>query len=63
MYKNSSAPSNNAALWHYLGTKCLDHRYENNSTPEVLIKEVWYMERLIGESFVDLVNLLLKSSF
>ena len=41
MHKNSSAPSNNAALWHYLGTKQLDFRQENNSTPGVLIKEIW----------------------
>ena len=33
MYKNSSAPLNNTALWHYLGTKYLDFRHENNSTP------------------------------
>ena len=33
MYKNSSAPSNNIALWHYLGTKHLDFRHENTSTP------------------------------
>ena len=31
--KNSSAPSINAALWHYLGTYNLDFRHENNSTP------------------------------
>ena len=41
MYKNSSAFSNNTALWHYLGTKHLDYRRENNSTPRVLIKETW----------------------
>ena len=33
MYKNSSAPLNNTALWHYLGTKHLDFRHENNRTP------------------------------
>ena len=38
--KNSSAPSINAALWHYLGTFNLDFRRENNSTPGVLIKEI-----------------------
>ena len=37
MYKNSSAPSNNTALWHYLGTKHLDFRHKNN---RVLIKEM-----------------------
>ena len=41
--KNSSAPSINAALWHYLGTYNLDFRRENNSTPGVLIEEIWYM--------------------
>ena len=43
MYKNSNAPSNNTALWHYLGTKYLDFRSKNNSTPGVLIKEIWYV--------------------
>ena len=33
---------NDAALWHYLGTKHLDFRHENNSTPGILIKEIWY---------------------
>ena len=33
MYKNSSAPLNNTALWHYLSTKQLDFRRENNNTP------------------------------
>ena len=28
MYKHSSAPSNNTALWHYLGTKHLDFNCE-----------------------------------
>ena len=41
MHKNSSAPSNNTALWHYLGTKHLDYRRENNSTSAVLIEEIW----------------------
>ena len=41
--KNSSAPSINAALWHYLGTYNLDFRHENNSTPGVLIEEIRYM--------------------
>ena len=40
--KNSSAPSINAALWHYLGTYNLDFRRENNSTPGVLIEEIRY---------------------
>ena len=39
MHKNSSAPSNHTALWHYLGTNHLDFRRENNSTPGVLIEE------------------------
>ena len=43
MYKNSNAPSNNIALWHYLSTKHLDFRHESNSTPGVLIKEIWYL--------------------
>ena len=42
MCKNSSAPSINAALWHYLGTNNLDFRRENNSTPGVLIEEIRY---------------------
>ena len=29
-------------MWHCLGTKCLDFRQENNSTPGVLINEIWY---------------------
>ena len=32
MYKNSSATTNNTALWHYLGIKHLDFRRENDST-------------------------------
>ena len=40
MYKNKSTPSNNITLWHHLGTKRLDYRHENNSTPGVLIKEI-----------------------
>ena len=43
MYKNSSIPSNNTALWYYLGTKQLDLRCESNSTPGVLIEEIWYL--------------------
>ena len=39
MYKNSSTSSNNTTLWHYLGTKRLDYRHENYSTPGVLIEE------------------------
>ena len=39
MYKNSSALSNNTGLWHYVGTKSLDFRCENNSTPGVLIEK------------------------
>ena len=34
MYKNSSTPSNNTALWHYLGTKYLYLRCESNSIPQ-----------------------------
>ena len=63
MYQNCSTSSNNIALWYYVGTKCSDYRRENNSTLGVLIKEIWYMERLVVENLVDLVNLLLKSSF
>ena len=33
----------NTALWHYLGTKDLDFKHENNSTPGVLIEEIWYV--------------------
>ena len=43
MYKNSSEPSKNTALWHYLGTKHLDFRHENISTPGVLIEEIRYL--------------------
>ena len=39
MYKNSSEPSNNTTLWHYLGTTHLDFRCENNSTPGVAINQ------------------------
>ena len=42
MHKNSSAPSNNIALWYYLGTKHLDFMCEDNSTPGVLIMEIRY---------------------
>ena len=45
MYKNSSAPSINAALWHYLGTYNLDFRRDNNSTPGVLIEEIRYLKK------------------
>ena len=41
MFKNSSIPSNNTTLWHYLGTKHLDFRHENKSTPGVLIEEIY----------------------
>ena len=30
VYKNNSASSINATLWHYLGTYNLDFRHENN---------------------------------
>ena len=40
MYRNSSAPSSNTTLWHYLDTKQLDFSHENDSTPGVLIKEI-----------------------
>ena len=43
MYKNSSAPSNNTELWHYLDTKHLDFWPENNGTPGVLIEEIRYL--------------------
>ena len=43
MHENSSAPSNNIALWHCLGTKYLGFRHESNSTPGVLIKEIQHM--------------------
>ena len=43
MYKNSNIPSNNTTLWQYLGTKHLDFRRENNSTPGVLIKKILYI--------------------
>ena len=41
MYKNSSTPLNNTALWQYLGTKGLKFTHENNSTPGILIEEIW----------------------
>ena len=47
LYKNSSAFSINTALWHYLGTKHLDFRHENNSTPGVLIEEIRYVHTQI----------------
>ena len=43
MHKNSSTPSKNTALWHYLGIKHLYFRHESNSTPGVLIEETWYL--------------------
>ena len=52
--KNSSAPSINAALWHYLGTSNLDFRHENNSTPGVLIEEIRYT--ITHVSLNDYVN-------
>ena len=48
MYKNSSTSSNNIALWHYLGTKCLDYRHENNSTPGVYINRENTVYRKFG---------------
>ena len=41
----ASAPSINAAPWHYLGTYNLDFRRENNSTPGVLIEEIQYIQK------------------
>ena len=43
MYKNSNTPLNNTTLWYYVGAKHLNFRYEDNSIPGVLIKEIWYM--------------------
>ena len=43
MYTNSSAPLSNTVLWHYLGTKHLDFRCENDRTPAVLIEEIRYI--------------------
>ena len=40
MHKNSSTSSNTTTLTHYLGTKHLDYRDENNSTLGVIIKEI-----------------------
>ena len=54
MYKNSTAPSNNTALWHYLGTKDLDFWHENNSTPGVLIEEIQYSKNLFFISSYDI---------
>ena len=34
----------NTTLWHYLSTKHLDFRRENNSTPGVLIKKIQYAQ-------------------
>ena len=50
MYKNTSTPSNNIALRHYLSTKNLDFRSKNNSTLGVLIEEIRYMLLLIQYS-------------
>ena len=43
MYKNSSAPSSNTTLQHYLGIKHLDFRRKNNSTSGILIEEIRYI--------------------
>ena len=51
MHKNSCTSSNNTALWHYLGTKHLNFRSENNNTPGVLIKEIQYAYRDINLGF------------
>ena len=50
MHKNSSAPSKNTTLWHYLGTKCLDLWRENNNTPGVLINKIWYTTLICQKS-------------
>ena len=53
MCKNSSAPSINVALWHYLGTYNLDFRRENNSTPGVLIEEIRYsLAQILWSNFI-----------
>ena len=46
--KTNSTPSNNTALWHYLGTKHLDFRCENIATSGEIIKEIRYT--LLGSS-------------
>ena len=43
LYENSSASLIGTTLWHYLGTKHLDFRHENNSALGVLIEETQYM--------------------
>ena len=42
-YKSSGASLISTALWYYLGTKHLDFRHENNSTPGVLIEDIQYV--------------------
>ena len=59
MYKNSSALLNNTTVWHYLGTKHLDFRHENNSTPGVLIEKIWY-SYIFGSMYYQ-VNLYYKN--
>ena len=61
MCKNSSAPLINATLWHYLGTYNLDFRRENNSTPGVLIEEIWYGDLVIY--FIAIPGCLILISF
>ena len=44
MYENISTPPNNAAPWHYLGTKQLNFRHENDSTlgvPFTTVDAIW----------------------
>ena len=41
MHKNSSTSSNNTAPRHYLHMKHLHFKHDNNSTPGVLIEEIW----------------------
>ena len=62
MYKNSSAPLNNAILWHYLGTKCLNFKRENISTPGILIEDGKLISMIHHFMILELSIPVLKSA-
>ena len=62
MYKNSSTPSNNTALWHYLGTKHFEFRCENNITPGVLIKKYGIIILKLTPNYIDQIAASLLAS-
>ena len=43
-FTNSSAPSINTTLWHYLDIKIFNFKCENNITPGALIEEIRYAQ-------------------